>query len=145
MTDLQQGIVPHLVVNDAAAAIEFYKNALGATETARMPAQDGKRLMHAQIEVNGAKLFLRDDFPEHRTGNEPCAAVVPPKTLGGTAVVMHLDVADCDAAVARAESAGAQVIMAPMDAFWGARYAQIADPFGHVWSFAHPLATAPSA
>jgi PhnB protein len=139
MTDLQQGIVPHLVVNDAAAAIEFYKNALGATETARMPAQDGKRLMHSQIEVNGAKLFLRDDFPEFRGGNEPCAAVLPPKTLNGTTVVMHLEVADCDAAVARAEAAGAKVILAPTDAFWGARYAQIADPFGHVWSFAHPL------
>lgn len=138
MSDLQQGIVPHLVVDDAAAAIEFYKAALSATEAARMPAKDGKRLMHAPLEVNGAKLLLGDDFPEFRTGSEPCPTVEPPTTAGRTTVVMHLDVPDCDAAVARATAAGAKVILAPMDAFWGARYAQIADPFGHVWSFAHP-------
>lgn len=63
MSDLQQGIVPHLVVDDAAAAIKFYKAALSATEAARMPAKDGKRLMHAPLEVNGAKLLLGDDFP----------------------------------------------------------------------------------
>ena len=52
---------------------------------------------------------------------------------------MHLEVADCDAAVKRAADAGATVTMPPMDAFWGARYGQVVDPFGHAWSFAHPL------
>jgi PhnB protein len=65
--------------------------------------------------------------------------VLPPSTAGATSVTLHLEVADCDAAVERAAAAGAQDTMAPMDAFWGARYAQIIDPFGHSWSFAHPL------
>ena len=61
-----QVVTPHLVVKDANAAIDFYKKALGAIETLRMPAQDGKRLMHAEIQLNGARVFLMDDFPEHR-------------------------------------------------------------------------------
>jgi len=138
MAEAKQGVIPHLVVDDAAAAIEFYRNALGATETFRAPAQDGKRLMHAQIEVNGAAIFLRDDFPEYRTG-EGCSSVAAPKALGGTTATIHLEVENCDQAVAQAEAAGAKVVLAPMDAFWGARYAQVVDPFGHSWSFAHPL------
>jgi hypothetical protein len=66
MADPVQVVTPHLVVNDANAAIEFYKKALGATEALRMPAQDGKRLMHSEIHVNGARIFVMDDFPEHR-------------------------------------------------------------------------------
>jgi PhnB protein len=61
MADRGQGIIPHLVVDGAIAALEFYKKALGATETMRMPAEDGKRLMHAEIIVNGARVFLMDD------------------------------------------------------------------------------------
>ena len=134
----EQGVIPHLVVDDAAAALEFYKKGLGATETMRLPAEDGKRIMHAEIEVNGAKIFVRDDFPEHRAQH---GADTPstPNALGGTPVTLHLDVTDCDAAVTRAAAAGAKVTMPPMDAFWGARYAQVVDPFGHSWSFAHPL------
>ena len=55
MAEVTQVVFPHLVVSDAAAALEFYKKALGATETMRMPAEDGKRLMHSEITVNGAK------------------------------------------------------------------------------------------
>ena len=138
MADAQQGIIPHLVVEDAAAAIEFYKNALGATENFRMPAEDGKRLMHAELAINGAKLFVRDDFPEHRKHYAEDKQR-PPKELGGTSVTLHLDVANCDEATKRAADAGATVLMQPWDAFWGARYAMIRDPFGHNWSFAHPL------
>ena len=138
MADRTSGITPHLVVDDAAAALEFYKTALGATETMRVPAEDGKRLLHAEIEVYGAKIFVRDDFPEYWEGKGK-ACVSTPKELGGTPVTLHLEVADCDEAVRRAVEAGARVTMPPMDAFWGARYAQIVDPFGHAWSFAHPL------
>jgi PhnB protein len=63
MADPVQVVTPHLVVNDANAAIEFYKKALGASEVMRMPAQDGKRLMHSEIHVNGARIFVMDDFP----------------------------------------------------------------------------------
>lgn len=138
MADQGQGVIPHLVVDDAAAALDFYATALGASELMRVPAEDGKRLMHAEIMINGAKLYLRDHFPEFASG-EGCSAQGSPRSLGGTAVTLHLDVADCDAAVERASAAGATIAMPPTDAFWGARYAQVTDPFGHSWSFAHPL------
>ncbi len=136
MADQEQGVVPHLVVEGAVEALDFYKKALGATEVMRMPAEDGKRLLHAEIRINGARVFLVDSFPEHDCHGGKISA---PKQLGGTAVLMHLEVSDCDEAVKRAAAAGATVIMPPWDAFWGARYAQVVDPFGHAWSFAHPL------
>jgi len=138
MADPVQLVTPHLVVRDANAAIEFYKKALGVTEALRMPAEDGKRLMHAELDFNGARIYLMDDFPEHR-GAHGEEAVFPPDQIKGTAVTMHLEVENCDAAVKRAEQAGATVTLAPWDAFWGARYARIIDPFGHSWSFSHPL------
>lgn len=141
MAEQGQGVIPHLVVDDAAAALDFYAEALGATELMRVPAEDGKRLLHAEITVNGAKLYVRDHFPEFTAG-EGCSAQGSPRALGGTAVTLHLDVADCDAAVERASAAGATIAMPPSDAFWGARYAHVIDPFGHSWSFAHPLPAA---
>lgn len=139
MTDKLPPLIPHLVVNGASDAIEFYKKALGAAEVMRVPAQDGKRLMHAHLVINGATLFLVDDFPEHRgeCGNGS-ANITTPAKLGGTPAMMHLEVENCDASMKRAVDAGAKVIMEPFDAFWGARYGQIQDPFGHCWSFAHP-------
>jgi PhnB protein len=134
-----QVVTPHLVVKDANAAIDFYKKALGAIETLRMPAQDGKRLMHAEIQLNGARVFLMDDFPEHRGPGDHVDAVFPPDQMKGTSVTMHLEVENCDTAVKRARDAGATVTMEPWDSFWGARYARIIDPFGHSWSFAHAL------
>lgn len=142
MAEQQQGIVPHLIVHDATAAIAFYKAAFGATELMRVPADDGKRLMHAALTINGGTVYLVDHFPEFCHGQGKFG---PPPVIGGTAVTMHLDVPDCDAAVRRAEAAGATVTMPPEDAFWGARYATIADPFGHAWSFSHMLPGAASA
>ena len=139
MTDTAQVIFPHLVVSDAAAALDFYKKALGATELMRMPAEDKKRLMHSEISVNGARIFVMDDFPEYRESHQQGGNWQPPTKLGGTTVTIHLEVKNCDEAVKRARDAGAKVVMEPWDAFWGARYAQIVDPFGHAWSFAHPL------
>ena len=103
-----------------------------------MPAQDGKRLMHSEIHVNGARIFVMDDFPGHRA---PMAwtRCFPPNQIKGTSVTMHLEVENCDAAVKRAADAGATVTLEPWDLFWGARYARIMDPFGHSWSFAHAL------
>jgi PhnB protein len=133
-----QTIFPHLVIRGAADALEFYKKALGATEVMRLPHEDGKRLMHAAIDIGGAQVFLCDDFPEF----EECHPdkVGSPARIGSTSSTVHISVKDCDAAYQRAIDAGAKPIMAPWDAFWGDRYAQIVDPFGHSWSFAHPLA-----
>ncbi|MDE1147847.1 MAG: VOC family protein [Azospirillaceae bacterium] len=133
----QQGVIPHLVVSDAKAALEFYVRALGATELARLVAPDGQRLLHSEISINGTRLFVRDDFPEYRTADMPLN--VPPTELGGTTVALHVEVPNCDAAMERAIAAGATITMPAMDAFWGARYGQVADPFGHRWSFAHAL------
>jgi PhnB protein len=138
MADPVQAVTPHLVVNDGNAAVEFYKKALGATEALRMTAKDGKRLMHAELHLGGMRFFLNDDFPEHRC-SYAADAVFPPNVINGTSVTMHLEVEDCDAAVKRAADAGATVTMPPWDAFWGMRYGRVIDPFGHSWSFAHPL------
>jgi PhnB protein len=142
MAETGQGVIAHLSVDGAKAAIDFYRQALGATEVMRVPAEDGERLLHAALEINGARVYLADYFPEFCAQHGKLA---PPRQSGSTSVTMHLDVADCDAAVKRAEAAGATVIMPPWDAFWGARYAQVMDPFGHCWSFAHPLPGAATA
>jgi PhnB protein len=128
------GIVPHLVVNDAAAAIEYYKKAFGAEEVMRMPADDGKRLMHAQLTIGPSTVYLCDDFPEYCGGKSRS-----PRSLGGTPITIHQSVTDCDAAIDRAAAAGGTVTMPAADMFWGDRYGQVTDPFGHVWSFSTPL------
>ncbi len=137
MSQITQGVFPHMVIQDAAAAITFYREALGATEKLRVTADDGKRILHAELEINGATVMLMDDFPEYRDPSVPSSAT--PTSLGGTTIILHLEVPDCDAAFERAIRAGAKPIMPPEDAFWGARYAQVTDPFGHAWSFSHPL------
>lgn len=120
---------PHLTVADAAAAIAFYKQAFGATELGRMPAPDGKRLMHAMIRMGDSIMMLNDEFPEWGGKGGPLK-------IGGTAVTLHLYVDDCDRVYERAIAAGATPVMPPDDMFWGDRYARLTDPFGHSWSVA---------
>ncbi|MET0545154.1 MAG: VOC family protein [Caulobacterales bacterium] len=127
--EVQRGLFPHLICAGAAQAIDFYKNAFGAEEMMRMPGPDG-RLMHAAIMLNGHMVMLVDEMPEHGS--------LGPKALKGTPVVIHLNVPDVDAQIARAEKAGAKVIMPAADMFWGDRYGQVQDPFGHMWSIATP-------
>jgi PhnB protein len=127
-------IIPHLISTDANKAIEFYKAAFGATEVSRMPEQNGKRLMHAEMKIGEQRFFLCDDFPEYCGGKSRTA-----EALGGSPVVLHMYVPDCDAAIKRAADAGAHVTMGATDMFWGDRYGQVKDPFGFTWSFAHPL------
>jgi PhnB protein len=130
VTGPTSNLTPHLVVDGAARAIEFYKKAFGAKEHLRMPASDGKRLMHAHLTIHGASLMLCDDFPEHRGGK---------KTPPPSAVTLHLQVKNADKAFAKAVDAGAKVVMPLGDMFWGDRYGQVTDPFGHLWSIASPL------
>ena len=125
-----ESFVPHLVFEDASKAMEFYKTAFGAKEIMRSTMPNGK-IMHAEMEVDGRRFFLNDDFPEMSGGKSSY-----PKALGGTPVTIHLFVKDCDGFVERAKKAGAQVLMGPDDMFWGDRYALLKDPFGHSWSFA---------
>jgi PhnB protein len=124
-------VTPHLAIDGAAAAIDFYKKAFGAVELGRMPAQDGKRLMHAMIRIGDSVIMLADAFPEY--GGQG------PKALGGTPVTVHLYVPDSDKVFAQAVAAGAKVAMPIADMFWGDRYGQLVDPFGHHWSIAEHL------
>lgn len=126
--------IPHLVVDGAARAIEFYKEAFGAVEIARSPAPDGKRLFHAHIRINESPIFLCDDFPEHSNGKQS-----NPLALGGCSTTVHQYVEDCDPIFERAEKAGAKIVMKPQETFWGDRYGMLIDPFGHRWSFATRL------
>ncbi len=128
------GLIPHLVVDGAAQAIEFYKKAFGAVEQLRMPEENGKRLMHAQMTIDGYVFMLADDFPEYHGGKQHS-----PKALGATPVTLHRYVPDVDAAFKKAIDAGGTAVMPPADMFWGDRYGQVKDPFGHVWSLATPL------
>jgi uncharacterized glyoxalase superfamily protein PhnB len=126
-----EGTIPHLVVEGASGAIEFYKKAFGAEETFRSPAPDGKRLMHASVKIGENHIYLCDDFPEMSGGQKR-----NPKALGASPVTIHQYVEDCDSVIEKAEKAGAKVVMKPQDTFWGDRYGMIEDPFGHHWSFA---------
>ena len=96
-----------------------------------MLGPDGRRIMHAAIRIGKSFVFLVDDFPEFAGGKSSS-----PTALTGTPVTLHLYVTDCDAAIKRAGDAGAVVSMPPSDMFWGDRYGQVTDPFGHKWSFA---------
>lgn len=134
-----EGLIPHLVCDPCAQAIEFYKAALGAEEVFRMPAPDGQKIMHAQLKINDRLLFLADDFSEFCENAEQMKSRSP-KALGASPVTIHQFVEDCDAAIKRAEDAGATVLMPAVDMFWGDRYGLVMDPFGHLWAFATHIA-----
>ncbi|WP_291152733.1 VOC family protein, partial [Ensifer sp. SSB1] len=119
------------------AAIAFYEKALGAVNSFHAMAEDGKRVMHANLAIYGGEVMLHDEFPEFG------GSVLSPKTIGGTGVAISLNLpasTDVDAAYDRAVAAGASTVLEPQDTFWHARYARIQDPFGHVWAFNAPVA-----
>jgi PhnB protein len=127
--------IPHIVVSNAAAAIEFYKAAFGAEELARHAAPNSEKVMHASLKINGGVLMLNDDF-----SNAGCGKSETPEALGGSPVVLHLQVDDADAAWAKALAAGATVKYPLANQFWGDRYGQLSDPFGHYWSIGQSIA-----
>ena len=120
-------LTPYLAVDDAAAAIDFYKQAFGAEEQVRMPMEDGK-IAHAQLRIGDTPLMLSD--PMEQSG------VRPPKELGSPTGSIFMYVDDVDATVEQAVEAGATVTMEVQDAFWGDRWGTVTDPFGHLWSVA---------
>lgn len=124
---LADRIIPYLMVDGAAAAIAFYVKAFGAEEHVRLEMPDGT-IGHAEIAINGAAVFLAD-APEDMAGS-----AANPTRLGGTTVMLHRYVEDVDASVARAEAAGATVVRAPEDQFYGDRASVVEDPFGHQWA-----------
>jgi PhnB protein len=125
--DGMHALTPHLICAGAADAIEFYKRAFNAAEVSRLPGPDGK-VMHATLRIGDSALMLVDESPQ--------CGMLGPKTLKGSPVTVHLYVENVDSTVARAAAAGAKITMPVADMFWGDRYGQLEDPFGHRWSVA---------
>lgn len=123
-------VFPYLCVRGAAKAIDFYVQAFGAREKFRLTEPSG-RIGHAELEFGGASVMLADEFPEY--------GILGPESIGGSAVTIHLHVDDADAVIARAVAAGAQVLIAPQDQFYGERSGRIRDPFGHSWNIGHSI------
>jgi len=123
--EFRASATPYLSVRGASAAIEFYKKAFGAEEVVRLMQPDG-RIGHAEIDINGAKIYLADEFPE--------IGFRSPESLGGSPVQISLDVENVDAMAQRAIAAGATVVRPVANQFYGARSGQLRDPFGYTWA-----------
>lgn len=121
-----EGATPYLCCKDAAKVIEFYKSAFGAEELYRLPMPDG-RVGHAEVRIGGAIVMLADEFPEW--------GIKSPFSVGGASMSILIYVEDVDAFVARAEKAGARVLMQPETMFYGDRTSKLEDPSGHLWMF----------
>lgn len=121
------GVIPYLNIAGASEAAAFYAKAFGAREIARMPAEDGKRLMHCQLEINGGAFMMADQFPEMGGSTERPAAVT-----------MQLIVSGVDRWWQRAVDAGCSVKMPLELMFWGDKYGQLQDPFGVTWALSEP-------
>jgi len=127
-------ITAHIVVRDAAKAADWYTATLGAEERARLPVPGGK-LMQVELRFGDTTVMVADEFPE--------LGVLSPLSIGGTATVLHLRTEDVDTLWQRAIDGGAEVRQPLADAFWGERYGQIVDPFGHRWGLAQHLRDVP--
>jgi len=125
--DGYHAVTPYLIVNGAARALEYYKEAFGATELMRMSEPSG-RIGHAEIRIGDSVVMLADEHPEmgHRG----------PRSLGGTSISILLYVADVDQVFERAVRAGGKAQRALANQFYGDRMGAIEDPFGHVWNVA---------
>ena len=127
-------ITPHIIVRDAARAVEWYKEALGAEERSRVPLPGGK-LMSVELWFGDSTVMVADEFPE--------MGVLSPQTVGGTSTVLHLYTEDVEIFWKRAVDAGAVVLRPLQDQFWGDRHGQLTDPFGHRWGLAQHLRDVP--
>jgi PhnB protein len=128
-------ITPHIIVRDAARAVEWYKEALGAEERSRVPLPGGK-LMSVELWFGDSAVMVADEFPE--------MSVLSPQTVGGTSTVLQLYTEDVEILWKRAVDAGAVVLHPLQDQFWGDRHGQLTDPFGHRWGLAQHLRDVPS-
>lgn len=126
-------VTAYLIVNDAAKAIDFYRDAFGATELFRLPF--GDKLGHAEITIGDTHIMLADEFPDMNA--------LSPTTRGGPTASFMIYVEDADAAVARAIKAGAKEDRPVTNQFWGDRTGSVVDPFGHKWSLATHIEDVP--
>ena len=127
-------VSPYLIVDGAAAAIDFYREVLGATERARLAGPDGK-IGHAELQLGESVIMLADEHPE--------LDILGPRTIGGTPVTISVYVEDVDAVFDRALKAGAKALRPLRQEFYGDRTGQFEDPFGHRWSVASHVEDVP--
>lgn len=116
-------VTPYLTVDDAAAALDFYARAFGATEVMRMPM--GDKIGHAEIMIGDSHVMLSDEWPDY--------GKLGPKARGGATSSLMIYLPDVDAAYRRALDAGAEAERPVEDQFWGDRSGSVRDPFGHSW------------
>jgi len=127
-------ITPYLFVSDAAAAIEFYKQGFGAVQEGEVHLMPGtNKIMHARLLINGSLLMLADEFPQGGAKSET------PDALGGSPIMLALNLEDVQTFWDRAVAAGAIVTMPLALQFWGDKYGQMTDPFGHKWSLSQTM------
>jgi PhnB protein len=127
-------LTAHIVVQGADEAAAFYQAAFGAEEISRIPTPDG-RLMSVQLRIADSVLHIADEFPE--------MGVLAPPSIGGTAVVLSLEVSDAETAFAQAIEAGATVRQPLQEMFWGDLHGQLDDPFGHRWNISQHVRDVP--
>jgi PhnB protein len=123
--DGYHSITPYLIVDGAAAALEFYKTAFGAVELFRMPMPDGK-LAHSEFQIGDSRLMMGDE--------SPTMGFRGPKSLGGSAISLCIYVDNVDSLAERAIAAGVKVLRPVQDQFYGDRTGTFEDPYGHVWT-----------
>ena len=119
-------VTPYLVIDGAAAAIDFYKEALGAIEVLRM--EMGGKVGHAEIKIGDSHVMLSDEWPDMN--------LLGPKKRGGATASLMIYLPDVDQAFARALAAGAVQERPVEDQFWGDRMGTAIDPYGHRWTLA---------
>jgi len=120
-------VIPRLFCREPEVELQFCTTALGAIEVNRRPGPDGKTA-HAFITIGSAMLMIESEWPEVLNRAPPLD--------GSSPVVLYLYVESVDDVARRAEVAGARILMAPTNQFWGDRTAWIVDPSGHVWTIA---------
>ena len=125
--DGYHSLTPYLIIKGAARAIEFYKQAFGATVLMCMDGPDGK-VGHAELKIGDSPLMLADEFPEMGARS--------PQSLGGSPLSLLLYVEDVDTVGPRAVAAGAKILRPMKDQFYGDRSCTVEDPFGHQWTIA---------
>lgn len=123
-------VFAYLRVRNAAKAIEYYKQAFGATEKFRLTEPTG-RIGHAELQFGPTVIMLSDEYPEY--------GILGPESIGGTSAGIHLHVENADAVLDQAVKAGGKLTMPPQDQFYGERVGKIEDPFGHVWLIGHQI------
>ena len=127
-----RSVTPHMIIKNAGEAMDFYVKAFGAVEISRFEMPGMGLLAHGLLKLGDSFIMVADEFPP----DFGCADALSPVTAGGTTFALHIYTEDVDGLYRRALEAGCESVFEPMDAFWGDRYGQVRDPYGHHWAIA---------